>query len=138
MKVSFVSNIDKKIIQENPSQRKIEQNPNPNPIPKKIPNTNKKFDNYSSYTNRANTVKIKINNILFFIFNFQSFANKSLNRNDNNNERSFSNRTHYLKSKEKCKKKLNKSNIKLIRLKRYFKNKRTLYLICKKCRKTLK
>jgi hypothetical protein len=45
---------------------------------------------------------------IFFKFNliyfFQSFANKSFNRNNNSNEKSFSNKTqNYFKSKEKCK-----------------------------------
>lgn len=53
MKVSFVSNIDKKINMH-------DANANANAIPnsRKISNqnANKKLDNYSTYTNRANTV----------------------------------------------------------------------------------
>lgn len=93
MKVSFVSNIDKKIAQPKDisEQRRLSN-------AKKI--ASKKIDNtYSSFTNRANTV-------ILFKFNciiFQSFANKSNTRNEG--DRSFSNnRTQILKSKEKCKK----------------------------------
>ena len=99
MKVSFVSNIDAKIIKNNPinpNYRNVTSNSNA----KKI--YDKKIANYLSNTNRANTV-FKILFINFY-FIFQSFVNKSLSRNENNIDKSFSNRTaQYLKTKEKCK-----------------------------------